>query len=144
MWRNRDLMYTSCFCFLCFSLILPISKGDWVVNFTGKNKTATRWRNVNDITIKQIRNRKLERFDFLNKWKKRRSDEFKTKVTTLSVNASWLNTKYCFLLNRLADAGDEVRALRRKLKENQQGNYQEIDELGKKLVLSRIDKAPRR
>ena len=53
------------------------------------------------------------------------------------------NTKYCFLLSRLTDAGDEVRALRRKLKENQQGNYQEIDELGKKLVISRIDKAPR-
>ena len=44
------------------------------------------------------------------------------------------NTKYYFVLNmtRLADAEDEMRALRLQLKENQQGNYQEIEELGKK------------
>lgn len=33
---------------------------------------------------------------------------------------------------RLADAEDEMIALRRQLKENQQGDYQEIIELGKK------------
>ncbi|KAL9971686.1 hypothetical protein ACROYT_G017884 [Oculina patagonica] len=35
---------------------------------------------------------------------------------------------------KLADAEDEMRALRRQLKENQQGDYQEIIELGKKLT----------
>lgn len=35
-------------------------------------------------------------------------------------------------MTRLTDAEDEMRALRRQLKENQQGNYQEIEELGKK------------
>ena len=33
---------------------------------------------------------------------------------------------------RLADTEDEMIALRRQLKENQQGDYQEIIELGKK------------
>ena len=33
---------------------------------------------------------------------------------------------------RLADAEDEMRGLRRQLKENQQGDYQEIIELRKK------------
>jgi len=33
---------------------------------------------------------------------------------------------------KLADAEDDMRALRRQLKENQQGDYQEIIELGKK------------
>lgn len=44
-----------------------------------------------------------------------------------------LNTLFCLLNSvRLADAEDEMRALRRQLKKNQPGDYQEIIELGKK------------
>ena len=52
----------------------------------------------------------------------------------LYINYTRQNSKHCFALNatRLTDAEDEIRALRRQLKENQQGNCQEIDELGKK------------
>lgn len=45
-------------------------------------------------------------------------------------------TEYFFfclsILVRLADAEDEMRGLRQQLRENQQGDYQEIGELRKK------------
>ena len=57
-----------------------------------------------------------------------------SKRNLLYINYTGQNTNYYSVLNmtRLTDAEDEMRALRRQLKENQQGNYQEIEELGKK------------
>ena len=60
---------------------------------------------------------------------------------TLSIYISWVNIQlyiFCLSNSRLADAEDEIRALRKQLKENQRGNYQEIDEMGKELVMTSV------